>query len=62
MIFGEYYGEIICSICLLRKILNQKEEKRKRERKERMREKVDEWKRKMEEIGEKRIEERQGEG
>ena len=48
MIFEECYVESICSLCTSRKTLNQKEEE------------IEERKRKMEEIEEKRIEERQG--
>ena len=33
VIFGEYYKEFICSICTLRKILNQKKEEKEKERK-----------------------------
>ena len=52
--------EFICSICSSRKILNQKEEEKEKE-KERERKEGRE-KKTIEEIGDKRIEERRGEG
>ena len=57
VIFGECYVEIICSICTSRKFSNQLEEEKERER-----EREGRKSKTGKNIGEKRIEERQGEG
>ena len=55
----EYFVEFICSIGLSRKSSNQKEEEKEKTKKRERRNEEGRGKRKTNEIGEKRIEERQ---